>query len=244
MRSASMMLYGIVAYLCFAATFGYMAGFVSDLPWPTNIDEGPGIPAWQAVPIDAMLLSLFAIQHSVMARSGFKRWWTRIVPQRLERSTFVLAASAMLAVLLWQWKPIPQPVIWHVQHPAGVMILEVLFFMGWGVLLVASFLLDHFELFGLRQSFGHAEDGQAGATQFRTPSLYRFVRHPIYFGLLVSFWSTPRMSAGHLLFSIGMTVYVFVGIVFEERDLVAQFGERYRAYRRQVHMILPLPRSR
>jgi protein-S-isoprenylcysteine O-methyltransferase Ste14 len=217
-----------------------MAGFVGNFPLPTNIDTGPIIPTAQAIFVDALLLSIFAIQHSVMARAGFKRWWTRIVPEPIERSTYVLAASAALALLLWQWKPIPEPVIWDVRDPLAVTILNVLFFAGWIVLLLASFLLDHFELFGLRQPLSHARGYRVRIAEFRTPSLYRYVRHPIYLGLLMSFWSAPHMSAGHLLFSIGTTCYIFVGILFEERDLVAQFGERYRAYRRQVHMILPL----
>jgi len=241
MGRVSMALYSIGAYLFFAATFAYAAGFVGNLPLPTNIDSGPVIPVTRAIVIDVLLLAIFAIQHSVMARAGFKRWWTRFVPQPIERSTYVLAATAALALLLWQWKPIPSPVAWEVHAPLAVIVLQGLFFAGWAVLLLASFLIDHFELFGLRQPFMHARGESSPAQDFRTPLLYRFVRHPIYLGLLISFWSAPRMSAGHLLFSIATTAYIFLGIFLEERDLVAQFGDRYRAYRREVRMILPLP---
>jgi protein-S-isoprenylcysteine O-methyltransferase Ste14 len=239
-----MALYGIAAYLFFAATFAYTAGFLGNFPLPKNIDSGPVIPVATSVAVDLMLLTLFAVQHSVMARAGFKRWWTRIVPEPVERSTYVLAATAALALLVWQWKPIPQPLVWDVQNTVAVTILQVLFFGGWVILLLASFLIDHFELFGLRQPFRHATGASTRSTEFRTPFLYRFVRHPIYLGLLISFWAAPRMSAGHLLVSIAASGYIFVGIFFEERDLVAQFGERYRRYRREVRMILPLPGGR
>jgi protein-S-isoprenylcysteine O-methyltransferase Ste14 len=233
--------YGIVVYLFFAATFAYAAAFVGNLPVPKNIDSGAVIPMAQAIVVDLALLALFAVQHSVMARAGFKRWWTRIVPKPIERSTYVLAATAALALMVWQWQPIPQPVIWEVQNGLAVVILHVLFFAGWAILLLASFLIDHFELFGLRQPFMHARGARAAVAEFTTPSLYRYVRHPIYLGLLISFWAAPRMSAGHLLFSIATTSYIFLGIFFEERDLMRQFGERYRAYRREVRMILPFP---
>jgi protein-S-isoprenylcysteine O-methyltransferase Ste14 len=241
MASVFMALYGIGVYLFFAATFAYTAAFIGNLPVPKNIDSGPVIPVAQAIVLDLVLLAIFAVQHSVMARAGFKRWWTRIVPKPIERSTYVLAATSALALMVWQWKPIPEPVIWDVHNVLAVTILQVLFFAGWGVLLLASFLIDHFELFGLRQPFAHARGARAAVAEFRTPSLYRYVRHPIYLGLLISFWAAPRMSAGHLLFSMATTCYIFLGIFFEERDLMRQFGERYRAYRREVRMILPFP---
>jgi protein-S-isoprenylcysteine O-methyltransferase Ste14 len=178
-----------------------------------------------------------------MARRGFKRWWTRIVSEPVERSTFCLAATAALALLLWQWRPIAEPVVWRVHDPAAVLALHAVFWLGWAVLLVSTFLINHFELFGLRQVWAHATGATIPAVEFRTPALYRYVRHPIYLGFLLAFWAAPTMSAGHLLFSVATTGYILVGIWFEERDLVAQFGERYRRYRKQVGMLIPMRRE-
>ena len=234
-------IYGAVVYLFFLATFLYAIGFVGNVFVPKAIDSGASAPLAEAIVVNLLLLGVFAVQHSVMARRGFKRWWTRFVPWRVERSTFVLAATAALALLLWQWRPIPDPVIWRVEHPAGVLALGIVFWLGWAVLLLSTFLIDHFSLFGLRQSF----TGSPEAADFRTPLFYRYVRHPIYLGFLLAFWAAPVMTAGHLLFSAATTGYILIGIWFEERDLVAQFGERYRAYRAQVGMLLPkMRRSR
>jgi protein-S-isoprenylcysteine O-methyltransferase Ste14 len=178
-----------------------------------------------------------------MARRSFKRWWTRIVPPAVERSTYVFFASLALALLLWQWRPIPEPLVWNVESAAGAYLLWGVFWLGWAVLLISTFLINHFELFGLRQVFAHVAGHDAREPAFRTPLFYRYVRHPIYAGFLLGFWATPAMSAGHLLFSIATTAYIFIGIAFEERDLVAQFGEQYRRYREQVGMLVPGRRS-
>ena len=243
MGSFFSLLYGILVYAFFAGTFVYAIGFIGDLGVPKSIDSGPAAPLAETLVVDFALLGLFAVQHSVMARRSFKRWWTRVIPEHLERSTFCLAATAALALLLWQWRPIAEPVVWNVTNPTAALVLRHVFFLGWAVLFLATFLINHFELFGLRQVWAHARGVDIPAPQFRTPLLYRYVRHPIYLGFVLAFWATPVMSAGHLLFAAACTGYILVGIWFEERDLVAQFGDRYRHYRRQVGMLIPMRRE-
>ncbi len=232
-------LYGIACYALFVGTFTYAILFVANLLVPKTVDSGLAGPPLAAVLINALLLSVFAVQHSVMARRGFKQWWTRIVPAYVERSTFVLAASLALALLLWQWRPIPQ-VIWDLRGTVGATVLQVLFWLGWAILLLSTFLINHFELFGLHQTWAHLRKGEVPQQAFRTPALYLLVRHPLYLGFVISFWSAPVMTVGHLLFSIATTGYIFVGIYFEERDLIHAFGERYLEYKRRVPMLIPL----
>jgi methanethiol S-methyltransferase len=238
MKTIMTVAYGLFAYAFFAVSLVYAIGFVGNLT-PKSIDSGAPGPLAGAIVVDLLLLSLFAVQHSVMARAGFKRWWTRIVPEPIERSTYVLAASLVLALLLWQWQPIPEPVVWDVQSRAGARAIEAVFWLGWAILLIATFLINHFELFGLRQVFARHAGRTVPAPQFRTPLLYRYVRHPIYLGFLLGFWAAPRMTAGHLLFAAACTGYILLGIWFEERDLIARYGDRYRRYRAEVGMLLP-----
>ena len=196
-----------------------------------------------ALVIDAVLLLMFAVQHSVMARQWFKRAWTKIVPTPVERSTYVLVASLMLLLLFWQWQPMG-PVIWEAKNATARMLLLALFWVGWGMVLVSTYLVDHFALFGLKQVYNYFKGRGAEPIPFQSPALYKVVRHPLYLGFIIAFWSTPRMTFGHLFFAIMTTVYIVVAIQFEERDLIRSYGETYQNYRRRVSMLIPLPRKR
>jgi len=235
--------YGLIAYALFLTTFLYAIAFTGNIFVAKSIDTGAPVPLPEALIVNLILLGIFAVQHSVMARRSFKRWWTRIVPPAVERSTYVLAASLALALILWQWRPISEPVVWNVESRAGGDLLWVVFWLGWAVMLLSTILLNHFELFGLRQVYARLAGRELPESEFRTPLLYRYVRHPLYLGLLLGFWAAPVMTAGHLLFSIGCTGYILVGIWFEERDLIVQFGDRYHRYRSQVGMLLPSRRA-
>jgi protein-S-isoprenylcysteine O-methyltransferase Ste14 len=238
MSRAASLLFSIVAYAIFFATFLYLIAFVGDLPWvPVTVDRGVEGPAIVALGVDLALIALFGLQHSVMARQGFKRAWKRVVPESAERSVYVLAASAVLIILFAFWHPI-HGTVWKVEGGAAY-VLWALFALGWFIVLLSTFLINHFELFGLQQAWFHARGRQAAPPQFRQPLFYKLVRHPLYTGFFLAFWATPQMSYGHLLLALGMSAYMLIAIRYEERDLVGLFGEDYEDYRRRVGMLTP-----
>lgn len=231
--------YGVICYAAFVCSFVYAVGFVGNLVVPRTIDSGPGAPFTAALIIDLLLLGAFAIQHSVMARPGFKVVWTRIVPRSVERSTYVLLSSLLLGLICWQWRPIPATV-WDVSgSPLAAGLLWGLFWLGWVVLFLATFMINHFDLFGLRQVYLRLRGVEYSPPRFTQRALYGLVRHPIMLGFVISFWAAPRMSVGHLIFSIATTGYILVGIALEERDLMHAHPEQYAAYRARVPMLLP-----
>jgi protein-S-isoprenylcysteine O-methyltransferase Ste14 len=233
------LLFAGVAYAIFFATFLYLIAFVGDLPFvPVTVDQGIASGAAVALIVDLALIALFGVQHSVMARRGFKEAWTRIVPVALERSVYVLAASIVLIILFALWHPIAGDV-WRITDPAGTAILWALFAAGWAIVLLSTFLINHFELFGLTQVYRHWRGKSAVDPRFRRPLFYKLVRHPLYSGFLLSFWATPVMTVGHALLAAGMTVYVMIAIRYEERDLVALFGPEYEAYQADTGMLVP-----
>ena len=233
--------YGVACYVVFLATFLYAVAFVGNLGTPTALDAPATDPVGLALAIDAGLLGLFALQHSIMARKGFKQWWTQIVPKPIERSTYVLFSSLALILLFWQWQPIGG-VVWSVDGTAAI-VLRTLFAFGWLLVLVATFLIDHFDLFGLRQVWLYLLGQPYTARPFTTPGPYRLVRHPLYVGWFFAFWMTPTMTMAHLVFAIATSAYILIARQLEERDLVGEFGHTYEDYRRRVPMLVPFARA-
>jgi len=240
MRRSLVLAYGLVNYAIFLGVFLYLAGFLGNLFVPRSIDSPAQGPLWTAVLINTLLIALFGVQHTAMARPTFKRWWTRFVPQPIERSTYVLLTNAALILLFWQWRPMGG-VVWDVTHPASRFVLYGLFAFGWLTVLVTTFLINHFDLFGLRQVWLYFRGTPYTHLGFQTPGPYRLVRHPLYVGWITAFWATPTMTVAHLMFAIGMTAYILVAIPFEERNLEEYHGKSYTEYRRKVPMLVPRP---
>jgi len=232
------LLYGLAAYLVFFFTFLYAIGFVEGLWVPKTIDTGTVVPTTEALIVNLLLMSLFAVQHSVMARRQFKEWWTQYVPKSVERSTYVLSASLALVLLFWQWRPMPG-LMWQVANPSAAMAITGLSFVGWLLVLTSTFLINHFELFGVHQVVNNLAGRSMSEPRFKTPVLYKVVRHPIYLGFIIAFWAAPVMTVGHALFAAVTTAYIFVGIWLEERDLSELFGDEYRRYKERVAMLVP-----
>jgi protein-S-isoprenylcysteine O-methyltransferase Ste14 len=234
--------YGVATYAFFFGTFLYLIGFVGNWVVPKSIDSGvPAGSSAAAIATNVLLLALFAVQHTIMARPGFKAWWTRYVPWHVERSTFVLLSTAILALMAWQWRPLPT-VVWRIDNAALAALLSGISLAGWGIVLISTFLIDHFELFGLRQTVLYAMQRSIESPAFKERLFYRWVRHPLMLGFLIAFWATPVMSQGHLLFAVVTTAYVLVAIQIEERSLVHLHGDRYRDYQRRVSMLVPFGR--
>lgn len=233
-------LYGGIVYAVFFVTFLYAIGFVGDVVVPKTINSGMAAPLTEALVVNVILMGVFALQHSIMARPAFKAWWTKIVPPAIERSTYVLLASLALILLFWQWRPLTQ-IVWSVETPAAVMAIWTVFWLGWATVLLSTFLINHFDLFGLRQVWAYRRNKEIPPADFVTPLFYKVVRHPLYLGFIMAFWAAPVMTQGRLLFAFTTTAYILIAIQLEERDLVNHFGDRYRQYRSQVGMLLPTP---
>jgi protein-S-isoprenylcysteine O-methyltransferase Ste14 len=240
MKRIGVFAFGVASYALFFATFLYAVGFIGGFVVPTTLDGAPQVPLWHALAVNVLLLGAFAVQHSVMARQAFKRWLTRFVPQAMERSIYVLASSLALIALFAHWQPMGGE-IWHVTDPIGQGVLYALFGFGWLLVLVTTFLINHFDLFGLRQVWLYLRGKEYTPLKFVTPGPYKLVRHPLYLGWLFAFWATPTMTLAHLVFAIATTAYILIAIQLEERDLIDVHGADYTEYRRNVPMIVPMP---
>ncbi len=238
MKRIAFFIYGTLSYLFFLGIFLYAMGFLGNFGVPNTIDGQPQVSIWQALAINTLLLGLFAVQHSVMARQSFKRWWTRYIPKPIERTTYVLCTNIALALLFYAWQPMGGE-IWQIQHPMGQVMLYGVFALGWGLVFIATLLINHFDLFGIRQVWLYLQKQAYTPLPFKTPALYRHVRHPLYVGWLLVFWATPTMTSAHLMFAVTTTIYILMAIQWEEKDLVAIHGQAYADYQQRVPMLIP-----
>jgi protein-S-isoprenylcysteine O-methyltransferase Ste14 len=243
MKKMSAFIYGVLSYAVFFISFLYAIGFVGNLIVPKGIDSGLGASLPESLIVNLALLGLFAVQHTIMARPAFKAWWIKIIPKEVERSTFVLVASLLLLLLYWQWRPMTG-VVWNLENSAGAIVLTVIFWLGWIIALLSTFMIDHFDLFGLRQVYLPLVNKDYSGVKFKTTMLYKFVRHPIMLGFIIAFWATPHMTVGHLLFAAATTIYILMGLQFEEHDLKAAIGPEYADYRHRVPMLIPCMKKR
>ncbi len=239
MKKSIIFLYGILSYVVFLASFLYAVGFVGELLVPKNINSGNTSGLMESVIINLLVLSLFAIQHSVMARPSFKRWWTKVIDPSMERSTYVLLTSLILFLIFWQWRPITD-VVWNIEGSTYVLIIEILFWMGWVIVLLSTFMINHFHLFGLDQVWNKLKNQPPTGLKFKEHFFYKFVRHPIMTGFIIAFWAEPRMTLGHFMFAAVTTAYILIAVkYFEERDLKNELGKPYEDYQKRVPMIIP-----
>ena len=236
-------IYGLICYLIFFATFIYTIGFVGNLIVPKTLDSDLNGTLIQGILIDILLIGVFAIQHSLMARPSFKEWWKKIIPNSIERSTYVLMSSLALLLLFWQWRSLGG-IIWNIQNPIISNIIYGIFALGWLIALLSKFMINHFDLFGLRQVYLYLRGQEYEYLGFRTPGFYKYVRHPIMLGFVIAFWATPIMTVSHLIFALGLTIYMLVGIKLEETDMISIYGNLYQEYRQQVSMLIPLPKQK
>lgn len=244
MKKVIAFIYGVISYVIFLGAFLYAIAFVGDFAVTKTINTGVETPFTQAVLINLLLLSIFALQHSIMARPGFKKWWTKFVPHAVERSTYVLLSSLALILIYWQWRPLPD-VVWEVQHETGAILLYSLFGLGWVIVLLSTFMINHFDLFGLKQVYENLKKIEPQPIPFKMNFLYSIVRHPIMLGFVIAFWATPVMTVGHLIFSVTTSLYILVAVKFlEERDLQKAFGKRYAEYQENVPMLIPFAKRR
>lgn len=244
MKKSMAFIYGLIAYLIFLVAFLYAIGFVGNFIVPKSIDSGTETNFWQALLVNALVLSLFVIQHSIMARPAFKKWFTRIISPAIERSTFVLLTSLILLLIFWQWQPLTT-VVWKAENEAVAMILTGVFFFGWLVVFLSTFMINHFELFGLKQIFDNLKSKPPQPHVLQVNFFYKIVRHPIMSGFIIAFWATPLMTVGHLIFAIATTIYIIVAVKFlEEKDLRNYIGKEYEDYQKKVPMLIPFMKSR
>lgn len=243
MKRALSFIFGLIAYSAFLVTILYAIGFVGGFAVPKAIDTGAAVPFTEALLVNLALLGAFAVQHSAMARPAFKRWWTRIVPEPVERSTYVLISSALLGLLFWQWRPM-HDIVWSVGSEASTVTLYVLYAAGWAMVFLSTFLINHFDLFGMRQVYIHLIGRTYTPIGYRTPLLYKLVRHPLMLGFLIAFWSAPVMTVGHVVFAGMTTIYILIALQLEEHDLVTMLGDKYRDYQRDVPMLVPFTKRR